>query len=745
MERHGQPERGRELQLQTTLIRALLVSSLLTLALAAAARLDPVPLGLRAERSTPAGPVGSTAMLIDPAPSTNHVYAEWGGAPPQTFRETWTGEVSPLRDGVYRFEIHADGPAAIDLDGEPIAGPVHLTAGPHALLISYAHQAGPVQLDFLWARGNDALSPVPSWALRPHRIHSLPRLMARAAVDRALALSEWVWVGLLVLAAASLARAGLAGLRPWLRRTCDWPVLSRILLASLILNAAGLWWGLPGSWVAIELKPLYVLGALAQHFSHGWSDAYPPVHFYVLTAAWTPLLILSWFDRLTFDGIPGYTSLVVISRMVSLAMAAGIVAAACVCGTRLFGRRAGVIAAAGVALIAPFIYYAKTANVDVPYLFWWALSMIFYLQLLETGQLRDYVLFAAAATLSVCTKDQAYGLYLLPPLAIVEQIWRRNREAGVPRAFARALLDRRLITAAIASAVLFAVCHNLLFNTGGFLEHVRFITGPGSADYRVYEPTAAGRLALLLETLRLIQLSMGWPLCVAGVIGLVMALADVRLRRPAIWLLLPVVSYYLGFIEVILYNYDRFVIPMCVVLAIFGGYAWDRLLAAREPIRRLGAAALAGALAYSVLYAATVDVLMIGDSRYQAERWLHAHVTPSDIIGVSGLREYLPRVEDLRPEDIDNIADLRQERPAYVVLNADYARAVPAESAWGQLIAGLQGGTIGYRRVETFRRGSPWPWLPGAHPDLVGPRRESLVFSTLRNINPTIEIFARER
>ena len=394
------------------------------------------------------------------------------------------------------------------------------------------------------------------------------------------------------------------------------------------MNVAGIWWGLPGSWVAIELKPAYVLGALSQHFSHGWFDAYPPVHFYVLSAAWSPLLLLSWMDRVTFDGILGYTTLVLISRCVSLAMAAGIVVAACVCGTRAFGRRAGLIAAAIVAVVAPFLYYAKTANVDVPYLFWWAASMVFYLQLLETGRLRDYVLFAAAATLSVCTKDQAYGLYLLLPLVIVEQIWRTNRAAGVPGALWRAAIDRRLIAGAVTSAALFALCQNLLFNAGGFMEHVRFIIGPGSTAYRVFEPTLAGHLELLRETARLIEISMGWPLFLVGVTGLGMALAASNARRMAIWLIAPTASYYLGFINVILYNYDRFVIPMCFVLAIFGGLRARSTAVAAAPARRWTTAAVGAAFAYTLLYAGTVDVLMIDDSRYAAERWMRAHVGP---------------------------------------------------------------------------------------------------------------------
>jgi hypothetical protein len=691
--------------------RALVVSSLLTLLLWAATTIDPVPLGLHAEQVADG--------------------------------ERLTGAVCPLREGAYTFSAGAGTPATISVDGQAISGPIHLTAGAHAVMIQYTRPSGAMPFTLLWARDHEPLAPVPTWALRPHKIRSLPRLMARAALDRGLALSEWVWVGLLVLAAASLARAGLEPVRRALADACAWPALKWILFASLILNAAGIWWGLPGSWVAIELKPTYILGALSQHFSNGWYDAYPPVHFYLLSAAISPLLLLNVLDRITFDGW-GYWALVLISRAVSLAMAAGMVASACVCGTRAFGRRAGLIAAATVALTAPFLYYAKTANVDVPYLFWWALSMVFYLRLLETGDMRDYLAFAAAATLSVCTKDQAYGLYLLAPLAIVEQIWRVNRQAGVRRAFLRALFDRRIVTAAVASGVLFAICDNLIFNLAGFMDHVRFITGPGSQAYRVYEPTRAGQIALLRETIRLIEISMGWPLFAAGAIGLIAALATPRLRRISLWLLVPVVSYYLGFIGVILYNYDRFVLPMCFVLAIFGGFAFDRLLAGAR-FRTWGRAALGAAFTYTLLYAGTVDVLMIEDSRYAVEGWMRAHVRPADLVAISGLREYLPRVEDYRVEEISTIEELRQEHPDYVILNADYGRAVPPDTGWGQLIAGLEHDALGYRRVGRFRHGSPWPWLPGGHPDLVGARQETIVFSTLRNIDPTIEIYQRAR
>jgi hypothetical protein len=284
-----------------------------------------------------------------------------------------------------------------------------------------------------------------------------------------------------------------------------------------------------------------------------------------------------------------------------------------------------------------------------------------------------------------------------------------------------------------------------LFNAGGFMDHVRFITGPGSAGYRVYEPTLAGHLTLLRETIRLIEISMGWPLFLAGAIGLAIAVAEPDRRRTAVWLLVPVVSYYLGFIDVVLYNYDRFVLPMCFALAIFGGFAFDRLLSSGPRVRVLGAATAASAFAYTLLYAGTLDVLMIEDSRYDVERWMSAHVGRRDLVGVSGLHEYMPRLDDFHLEEIVNVEELEQEHPEYVVLNTDYARAVPPETGWGQMIAALEHDTAGYRRVALFRHASPWPWLPSGHPDLVGARQETVVFSTLRNINPTIEIFQRQR
>src|SRR5439155_5906452 len=486
------------------------------------------------------------------------------------------------------------------------------------------------------------LVPVPAWALRSHKARSRARLAASVLVDLAFAFSEWIWVSVLVVAGATMAWRLGGRLRTALEQACEWRSLRWILAGSLILILAGIEWGLPGSWVPIEVTPSYVIGGIQQHFSHGWYDAYPPFHFYLLAAAMSPLLLLNALGRISIDQPGVYTLLVVISRLVSVAAGIGAVIATCLCAAQAFGKRAGLFAAAIMTLTAPFLYYSKTANVDTPYLFWFAVSLVFYLRLLCDLRLADFVLFAASATFAVCTKDQAYGLYLLAPVVVVERLWRADREAAVPHPLRRAVLDRRLAAAAMTAAVLFALIHNLLFNSSGFLEHVRFLTGPGSVNYRVFEPTVDGHLQLLQLSIRLIAESMGWPTFLLSVAGVVAAASTPRLRRMTIWLIVPAVAYYLGFINVILYNYDRFVLPMCLVLALFGGLALDRLLAQGARGRFWRVAGVVGAFSYTLLYAGTVDVLMLGDSRYAVEEWMRSHIGRDELVGVSGLQEYQP-------------------------------------------------------------------------------------------------------
>jgi hypothetical protein len=216
-------------------------------------------------------------------------------------------------------------------------------------------------------------------------------------------------------------------------------------------------------------------------------------------------------------------------------------------------------------------------------------------------------------------------------------------------------------------------------------------------------------------------------------------------RRVAAWLALPVVSYYLGFVNVVLYNYDRFMLPVCLVLSLFAGLAWDRWLSSNGRGRGWRTAAAGLVFALTMLYAATVDVVMLRDSRYAVERWLAGRVGPGDVVGFVFPLQYYPRLDRYNHTEISSSRQLRQVEPAYYVLNADYARAEPSDTEIGQLIEGLQNGDLGYRLAFRYREPPPWPWLPGGPRDLVGSRQERPITSVLRHINPWYEVFRKTR
>jgi hypothetical protein len=691
---------------------------------------------------------------LEPFPGTNIIEEAWHGSTPQTFSVTWSGVVVILREGPVRFGTVSDRQSSVFVDGRLVVdnaaggevrsavGSTPLTWGAHNIFVRYSHDGGPVHLEVLWAAGESPLQPVPASALharRPRPIAIVTNLVLRAALSAL----QWTWVASLVGCGLELAWIGGHRLRRALDEEGLWNGLRWILLGSIFLNVIGFWWGLPSIWVRDELTPGVVIGALEQRFSNGWFDRWPPMHYYVLATTMSPVLLLQHFGRI--DMFAGWwpSLLTLTTRLVSLAAASGTLVAAALVGSRAFGIRAGLFGAAVFGLAAPFVFYAKTANLDAPFIFWVALSLVFYQQLVSRGRVRDYVLFAAAATGAICTKDQAYALYAFVPFVVLLERWRSGGEHGQP--WWRGVIDRRTLAAVVTAVALFAICHNLLFNFHGFLEHVRYITGPGSRLYRGFPDTAAGRLALLMLTLELVELSWGWPLTLVGVAGVWLALRSPRNRIHAVWLLLPAVSYYVTFINVVLYNYDRFVLPICLVLALFAGLALDRFL---RSARIVGwrSAVVAGIFAYTTFYSATVDALMLNDSRFAVEQWVREQVRADELVGVSGPHELLPRL-GVPTADISTVPDLTEARPAYYVLNADYAAAVPADTAWGDLIGGLHSGTLGYRLAMRVRQPSPWPWLPGAHPAFANPRRETPAYwaSILRDINPTIEVFQRDR
>jgi 4-amino-4-deoxy-L-arabinose transferase-like glycosyltransferase len=517
--------------------------------------------------------------------------------------------------------------------------------------------------------------------------------------------------------------------------------LGLLLLLSFGLNAWAIDWGLPSpsGWAPDELLPSAVLEGMSRHFSGGWHDKYPPFHYYLLSVLYAPVLKA---ERLP-TGMPlppeTYHRLFLIGRGLSLLMAAGTLLLVYRCGRAAGDRRAGLLAAAIIALMAPFVYYAKLANLEVPYLFWWVLSLLFLLKVLDRHRRRDYLLLAATAVLAVTTKDQAYGLYALTvPLVAGARYRHDRREHGTARPV-NALLNADTLLAGAVAAALFLAIHDVAGNPDGFRAHVALITGRASQDFREFSNDLGGHAALLASTLRHLAFTLGLPGFVIGLLGLV----EAARRREGRWLVLlvPAVSFYVCFLSVVLYVYDRFALPLAVVAALFGGRWLSQGWNARGWVRATARGAVAITIAYGATRVVGLDLSMTNDARYAAEDWLRANAG-AGLVGAIGPAEYLPRLLGLNARPIGAaIARIETLKPAYVVVNADYAARADDPSAEHALYEGLEAGTLGYQEAWRYRYHPPWPLLDTAL--LVERTGREPLRTNLGKVNPEVVVYRR--
>jgi PA14 domain-containing protein len=689
--------------------------------------------------------------------------AEWQGAPDVTsidngfsaalvrqrsrqrhgaaFTVVWRGYLLvPARDR-YRFSVLADDRAAIEIDKRPLVEgdktrrevSVELARGLHPITIRYYDGYGQQDLDLRWAKAYGPHDQIP-------RTFFVPRLISGEEAQRRIAVSRWasrlpfLWsLTVIGLAAAFLIYRCTFSCGTDRRRALQ---MVPIYVIAAIVFTIGISWGIPDyrGWAVDEISPGEVDDILDHRFATGWASNYPPVHFALLAAASVPTR-LSDAVELTHDTLERYSHVWLINRTVSVGMALAILTFIYSLTDAELGHRAARFAVISVLVVLPLTYYAKTANVDVPYLFWVTASWVYYMRGIRSGSKRDACLFAATGAAAIATKDQAYGFYVLPAAHIVFNAFRSHADVSRPR------LDRYTVFA--MAGVFIAVTlilFNVPFNLTGVREHLRLIVGPSSAPFRMYRSTPVGYLQMLTDSVWQMGSAMSWPVFVIGIIGAADAIRSktVLVTR----LLLFAVSYFLTFIAVVMYHYDRFFIGICLVFAVAAGAWLDRWTRAGKPYRLLRLTVAGLALAYGAARVVSLDVMMLRDSRYFVEHWIIDRIAPGTRIAAEGMPLYLPRQAILLwvPVSSDPTV-LAEQQPTFVILNPAYsARGADEAAAPGEFYSALADGRAGYRRVLSYRTHlwfSPLEWEPRFN------GRNEDQFSNITKVNPTIEVYER--
>lgn len=405
-------------------------------------------------------------------------------------------------------------------------------------------------------------------------------------------------------------------------------LLLAILALSLTLDLVAIDWGLPSpkrdTWSFDEIPPT-ARGDSAKT-RHG--GRYPPLHYDLLRALHTPFRHFTPRSERHGDALE--YRLWLAGRALSVAMAVATVALVFLLARHLLRETGASLLAAGIAALSvPLVRYAKTVNLDVPYVFWFTLSLVLLVRILERHRWLDYLLFAAAMACAIGTKDQAAGLYLAVPLLLVPSLRaHRERSGEIRHSLARTILDPRLVVCLVLSLILFALIHRLFTAPGEFAYHLQVLTGKGSEGRATFEPTVSGYLAMTVSAVRHLAFALGTPLSVAALAGVVLAIREGR--RRLLGLLLLCTTYYLGFMVPVRYLRVRYFLPMGIVLSLFAALALWRWLGWRRLHISVRVASTGLLLAYSLALPVCLVAQMVFDSRYEVEGWLADNVGPGE-------------------------------------------------------------------------------------------------------------------
>lgn len=667
------------------------------------------------------------------------------------FRVTWEGIYHAPDDGLYALVTRSDDGSWVWVDDRLVvdngglhgairrSGVVPLTAGPHALRIVYEQHGGPQWLEVRLREPDGVMRRIDAFALQlsPGPVSTTARLArtARAALP---VVAIWAWY----VAYGSL----LTTIGVWLFRRVEalagtpragWSLVA-VLVVFAVVAAPGLQWGLPADfdgWAPDEVSPRRQIAAVDAGFMVPWASLYPPIAFYL----WTPLVIVLRIvgtpEGLAASQNPGAFHLHVAMRAVSLLMATGTLASLYLVVRTWWGRAEALTGAALAGVGVSFLYYAKTANVDVPYLYWLLLAVAAFGAFVRTGGWAALRWVAACGALAIATKDQAAGYLLfvvpaLPGIALAHA-WRGSLRSSLP-----ALWRREWLQATVIGVLVLASAY--LWSWDNVMAHADAVRRGRYAP--MVEGTLAGQMRLLRLHVELLVFMLAPAVAAFAAAGLVIAWRERRWG----WLtvvLLPAASNVLGLLTVIRYTYDRFLLGVALLLACAAAPAV--VAAWRAPRWRLAArSALMLAGLATALHGVSTNVLMLGDGRHAVEDRLSASFDVTRLVARLSPTQYMPRLGEQPAVDLPlTRAALEEWQPSVLLLNANHASRTTMEADERAFLEALRSGELGFVRTLSHRA-SPPVWALAWHwPYFHGRRADGL--TNLDKINPEIEIWTR--
>jgi hypothetical protein len=537
------------------------------------------------------------------------------------------------------------------------------------------------------------------------------------------------------------------------------------------------WWGAPHATAADRTNAWGVddeppLGPLAQAHDIIRPKAemnpnlgYPMLHPFMVLGSFAPymayLAVSGGVKSPTVEYPHGFTdpvaalrNLTLIAHFLSVLFGVGIVICAYGIARELWDEQTAIVGAIAALLVYPMFYYARNSNVDVPVLFFIAAGLWAFCVIVKRGlTTRRALWLGVLAGAAVATKEQAFAAFaFIPPLLPF------LRDAGTRESLWRGrVFWRAAPIGAVAALAAYALLSGMVVDFDRWIAHIRFngermqLARAGGVIFTRYYPwTLEGHADLAAQMLTLLRNSLTGPGIALGLIGV--AVAARRAPRSALLALSALLYLLILFFSARVVQL-RYMLPVAFILALYAGYAIVTAWRSGRAVYRWGTAAVAAAAAVTLcLWAVDLTSSMLRDSRYAAGAWIAANSRPGDALEYFGSEHKNPPlpatlvsrpaipshgslfVYDTSAVAVRTITEAWQQRqPRFVVLLPDYAsrpgepHSAPCPPA---IFRGLEDGSLGYRRVQTFQS-----------PPLFGSLRAPALDHPV--VNPPIRVYER--
>jgi hypothetical protein len=482
---------------------------------------------------------------------------------------------------------------------------------------------------------------------------------------------------------------------------------------------------------------------------------YPPMQYLVHVFFYMPYIIYlsvtgkiesisSIFDPRFLNNFEFLTHLMFIERSISMLMGVGIVYLVYRISKEVYNIEIGAVFSAVIIALNPaFILHAHIETVDIAVAFWFSISLFFYIRLLKNYEIRNYVLFGITSAVASSTKEQIIPAYILIfPYVLI-------RTAKYHGLSLRSLFkNKRILYGGLTFLGTYLLLNIILTGSDSYIWRMKSWLGPRTKPFAAHSNSIEGQVALFFDFIKKLADSMGEPLLIVTLIGIILAIKIEKNKSFPMFVVLT--SYYFFLFPIIRYVTVRFTIPFIILLAIISGRGLYFFYSDERVKMSLKYIAIFLILGYSFIQAVILDLSLIYDSRYHAEKWLIDNVSTDSKIEIYTMwMGYIPRLEvfGFSPTSVGYNEYSRRritENPNYTAeklheRNPDF---IILTSTWYNRFKGgrdklyfdsLKNGSIGYTIAEIFNTSTSYPSFNKI-------RR----YDPGNRISPTIIILARD-